>query len=77
MGEVMDALTRSLDGRETYRATKPGWMVASGTKGPDIFYARLVNTRGVIAQYVLVYPRVKHSLFAMIVNRMNACLKVG
>ena len=77
MGEVMDALTRSLDGRVSYRAAKPGWMVASGTKGPDTFYARLVGGGGVIAQYVLVYPKAKAAIFAPIVKRMNGCLRIS
>ncbi len=77
MADVLGLVVKTMHGRSTYTAKGPDWQVASGLAEGKIFYSRVVAGENVVAQLILSYPAADKTLYAPVIKRMNACLKIG
>lgn len=61
----------------TYGASKPGWIVQSGTQGNRIFWRKMYRRGEQFVGIDISYPAVRKAAYAPVVRAISACFKVG
>ncbi|PSJ37902.1 hypothetical protein [Allosphingosinicella deserti] len=64
-------------GKITYRISRPGWTVVSGTDGESqLFYAKTFAREGQFITFKLTYPKTAAQRYRSVVERLSRCFRL-